>query len=84
MLKEKFRKKPKQTCIPLTLTYNRFCPNISKVIQKHLNLLAVNKFLKDIFNCLPITAFKRNKNRKELRRSNKIEKNKIKKDKYKN
>ena len=46
--------------------------------------MAVNKFLKDIFNCLPITAFKRNKNRKELRRSNKIEKNKIKKDKYKN
>ena len=29
MLKEKVREKPKQTCIPPTLTYNRFCPNIS-------------------------------------------------------
>ena len=33
MLKEKVREKPKQTYIPLT--YNRFCPNISKLIQKH-------------------------------------------------
>ena len=35
MLKEKVREKSKQTCIPLTLTYNRFCPNIIKVIRKH-------------------------------------------------
>ena len=32
MLKERGKEKPKQTCIPLTLTYNRFSPNISKVI----------------------------------------------------
>ena len=30
MLKEKVREKPKQKCIPLTLTYNHFCSNISK------------------------------------------------------
>ena len=35
MLKEKVWEKQKQTCIPLALTYNRFCPNISKVIRKH-------------------------------------------------
>ena len=34
ILKEKVREKPKQTCIPLTLTYNRFCPNYSKVSQE--------------------------------------------------
>ena len=36
MLKKKVREKPKQACIPLplTLTYNLFCPNISKVIRK--------------------------------------------------
>ena len=38
MLKEEIRKNPKQTCIPVTLTYESFCQNIGKVIQKHLKL----------------------------------------------
>ena len=38
MLKEKVSEKPKQTCISLTLTYNCFCTNISKVIRKETNL----------------------------------------------
>ena len=50
MLKEKVGEKSKQTCIQLTLTYNCFCPNISKVIWKHWNLLAINESLKEIFN----------------------------------
>ena len=81
MLRKKVREKPKQACIPLplTLTYNRFCPNISKVIRKQWNLPAINESLKEIFNCQPITALRRNKNLKELIGSNKIEKNKIKK-----
>ena len=79
MLKEKVREKTKQTCIPLTLTYNRFCPNTSKMIRNYWNLLAINKSLKEIFNCQPITAFRRNKNLKELIGGNKIEKNKVKK-----
>ena len=66
MLKEKVREEPRQTCIPLTLTYNRFCPNISKVIRKHWNFLEIYESLKEIFNCQPITAFRRNKNLKEL------------------
>ena len=66
MLKEKNREKPKQTCVPLTLTYNRICPSISKVIRKHWNLLEINKSLKEIFNCQPITAFRRNKGLKDL------------------
>ena len=60
MLKEKVREKPKQTCIPLTITYNRFCPNIGKVIQKHWNLLEINESLKEIFNFQTIAAFRRN------------------------
>ena len=46
MLKEKVRAKPKQICITLTLIYRRFCPNISKVIRKHWNLLELNESLK--------------------------------------
>ena len=72
---EKVTEKPKQTRIALTLTFSRFCPNISKVIRKYWNLLEINESLKEIFNCQPVTAFKRNKNLKELIGSNKIEKN---------
>ena len=50
-VKGKVREKPKQTCIPLTLTYNRFCLDVSKVIQKHWNVLEINESLKEIFNC---------------------------------
>ena len=41
----------------------------------------MNESLKEIckFNCQPITAFRQNKNPKELIRSNKFEKNKVKK-----
>ena len=42
-------------------------------------MLELNEALKEIFNCQPITAFKRNKNLKELIGSNKIENNKVKK-----
>ena len=58
MLKENVREKLKQTCIPVTLTYNHFCPNISKVIRKHWNVLEINESLKEILNCQPITAFR--------------------------
>ena len=68
MLKERVREKPKQTCTPLTLTYNCLCLNISKVIQKHWNLLAINESLEEIFNCQPITEFKQNKNLKGFNR----------------
>ena len=78
-LKEKVREKLKQTCIPLTLAYHRFCPNISKVIQKHWNLLEINESLKEIFNYQQITAFRQNKNLKELIGSHKIAKNEVKK-----
>ena len=79
MLKEKVREKSKQTCIQLTLTSNRFCPNISKVIQNHWNLLEINESLKEIFNCQPITACRLKRNLKNLIGSKKIEKNKVEK-----
>ena len=53
------------------------------MIQKHLNLLKIKESLKEIFNCQPITAFRRNKNLKELIGSNKIEKNIVKKKRRK-
>ena len=64
MLKEKVREKPKQTCIPLTLTYYRVYPNISQVIRKHWyleNVPAINESLTEIFKYQPIIVFRRNK-----------------------
>ena len=73
ILKEKVWEKPKQIFISLRLTCNRFCPNISKVIRKYWDLLAINESLKEIFNCHPITALRRYKNLKESIGSNKTE-----------
>ena len=36
-VKGKSKGKAKTNSIPLTLTYNHFCPNINKVIQKQWN-----------------------------------------------
>ena len=49
------------------------------LIRKHFNLLEINESLKEIFNCQPITAFRRNNILKELIGSNKTENNKFKK-----
>ena len=43
ILKEKNNTTSKETKIPLALTYNRRLSNISKVICKHWNILAINK-----------------------------------------
>ena len=84
MLKKRVREKPKQARIALTITSNRYCSNISKVmLLKNWNLLAINQSLIEIFNCEPITAFTQIKNLNELIRSNKIEKKKVEKKKVK-
>ena len=79
MLQRKNQENSGKARIPLTLTYNGFLPNISKVFRKHWNLLLINDSLKETFNCQPITAFKRNVNLRELIGSNKIEQGKVKK-----
>ena len=40
---------PISTHIPLAVTYNRFLPNISKIIRKKWNIISVNKSLKQFF-----------------------------------
>ena len=59
------------TRIPLAITYNPFLPNISKIIRNNWNILSVNKSLKRVFQNDQVTAFKHNKNLKELISSNK-------------
>ena len=70
---------PIRTHIPLGITYNCFSPNISKIIRKNWNILSFNKSLKKFFQNKLVTAFKQNKNLKELICSNKTENNIVKK-----
>ena len=76
LLKERDNTTSKETKIPLVLTYCQSLPNISKVVR---NILSINKAFKEIFQNELVTAFRRNKNLKELIGSNKIEPNKVKK-----
>ena len=69
----------KETKIALVLTYGRSLPSISKVACKHWNILCINKAFKEVFQNEQVTAFRRNRNLKELIGSNKIKLNKLKK-----
>ena len=74
LLKERDNTTSKETKIPQILTYCQSLPNISKVVR---NILSINKAFKEIFQNELVTAFRRNKNLKELIGSNKIEPNKV-------
>ena len=73
LLKKRDNATSKETKIPLASTYNQSLTNISKVFRKYWNILSVNKSFKQIFQNEPVTAFKSNKNLKELIDSYKVE-----------
>ena len=58
--KDQEQQDPKR--IPLILTYNRFLPKLTAVVRKNWNILQTNKYLRELFQEQPITAFKRNRN----------------------
>ena len=81
LLKEKTHDKESQNKTPLVLTYNRFLPNINNVVWKQWSILNICKTLQGLFQEGPATAFKRNRNLKELIRSNCIKNGKVKRAK---
>ena len=74
---EKEQEDPKR--VPLILTCNQFLSNLTAVVCKNWNILQTNKNLQELFQEQPITAFKRNKNLKEIIGSTRIENGKVKK-----
>ena len=66
LLKEKTHDKETQNKTPLVLTYNRFFPNIRNIVRKQRNILKISRTLQGLFQDELITAFKRDKNLKEL------------------
>ena len=79
LLQEKDQEQQDPKRIPLTLTYNRFLPNLTAVVRKNWNILQTNKSRRELFQEQPITAFKRNKNLKEIIGDTPIENGKVKK-----
>ena len=80
-LLKKTRDKETQNKHPLQSACNRFLPNIGNIVRKHWNILNISRALQDFFQKEPITAFKRNRNLKELIESNCIKDGKVKRAK---
>ena len=79
LLQEKDQAQQDPKRIPLILTYYRFLPSLTAVVCKNWNILQTNKTLRELFQKHPITAFKRNKNLKEIIGSTHIKNDKAKK-----
>ena len=60
--------KPKTSTnrIPFTLTYNPTLPSISSIIKKHFNILHSSNRCKEVFPELPVVAFRRSPNLRDL------------------
>ena len=59
-------KRPIQSRIRVLITYNRYLPNISKMITKNWNILKISPTLQKVFDKRPMITYKRNKNLVEL------------------
>ena len=73
LLQEKTKTPSKR--IPLSIKYNRTLPSVRHIINKHWNILQLDKKVKETFKERPILAFRHNKNLKDYIGSNKIENN---------
>ena len=52
--------------LQMSTTYNRYLPNISKVITKNWNILQISPTPQKVFDKKPMITYKRNKNLGEL------------------
>ena len=50
----------------MPITYNRYLPNISKIITKIWNVLQISPTLQNVFDVILMITYKRNKNLDEL------------------
>ena len=72
-------KKETGTNISLSLKYNRILPQIKEIVMKNLHLLHINPNLAEIFENQPISAFRRNKNLRDIISTKLIENSKVQK-----
>ena len=56
------KEKNSKSRIPLSITYNRTLPNISKIVNRNWNILQINTEFHGIFQATAMIAFKRSQN----------------------
>ena len=56
----------KENRIPLSITYNKTLPNITKIVNKNWNILQINTKFHGVFQATPTIAFKRSKNFQDI------------------
>ena len=71
-------KRKKASCLPLSAPYNRTLRNIKNILQQHWHLLKLDSTLEETYQQIPILAFRRNQNIKDILGDNKTEFNKVK------
>ena len=70
-------KKSTQNRIPVSITYNRYLPNISKIIIKDSNIWQISSTLQKVFDKKLITTYKRYKNLGQLIGGNTLQGGKV-------
>ena len=60
------KKKSNKNRIPLSITYNRTLPIISKIVNGNLNIFQINIKFHRVFKASPMISFKRSKNFQEI------------------
>ena len=60
------KEKNNKNRIPLSITYNRTLPNISKIVNRNWNILQINTEFHRVFQATPIIAFKHSKFLQEI------------------
>ena len=60
------KKNNNKNSIPLSITYNRTLPNISKIGNRNWNILEINNKFHGLFQATPMIAFKLIKNLQEI------------------
>ena len=60
------KEKNNKNRIPLSITYNRTLPNISKIVNRNWNILQINTEFRGVFQATPMIAFKHSKNLQEI------------------
>ena len=51
---------------PLILTYNHNLPDIKRTVNKHWDILKINRELEQVFTELPIITFRQNRNLQDI------------------
>ena len=61
-----YKEKNKKNRIPLSITYSRTLPNISKIVNRNWNILQIKTKFHGVLQATPMMAFKRSKNLQEV------------------